>query len=260
MVKIIATPNLTRLEMKSKLIIAGLLLCLAGIAAPPLSAQEQDKKPVGIWRFEETDNQIIDSSRNGNNGKISNDMRNVKRIPGKTGMALQFDLTGKKSGSVVIPDMAGKYGFFKEGITIEAWIKFNPSYKREMTYEIMSNTISDYGKGLRFFVTWEMLALQSGDGTTEWLAKSKPAATPIKPDIWYHVAGVYNGYVFKVYLDGELVGQTEENKTLTAGRQDLYIGSYGNGYAYGFDGIIDEVTVYDYARTDIQILNDSKKE
>jgi len=87
---------------------------------------------------------------------------------------------------------------------------------------------------------------------------SNPSITQIKPEIWYHVTAVYDGSAFRIYLDGELAGTSEEKVSLPNGQKDMYIGSCANGKSYGFDGIIDEVKVYDYPRSNLQILNDSQ--
>ena len=187
----------------------------------------------------------------------------MKRVPGKNGNALAFTLENRKNGCVIIPGMAAKYGLFTKGLTVEAWIKLNSSFKRAATYEIVSNTEADRGRGFRIMISWGSLRLQSGEGGSSgktWGAASKNSAAQIKPEIWYHVAGVYDGSVFKVYLDGDLVGESEKELILTPGKKDLYIGAYNGGSAYGFDGTIDEVKIYDYPRTDLQILQDAKSD
>ena len=226
----------------------------------PLTLGQMEKPATAVWKFEETDSQISDSGRNGNKGKLVNE-NNVKRIPGKSGKALAFTPETKKNGSAVIPGIAGKYDFFTKGITIEAWIKMNSSFKRQLTYEIVSN--SNGGKGFRLLISWGKICFRSGGGGKEgktWQASSNPSTHQVKPEIWHHIAAVYDGSVFKVYLDGELVGKSEKDLVLSSGIKDLYIGAYGNGSTNGFDGAIDEMKIYDYPRSDLQILQDAKIE
>lgn len=244
------------------LLIAGSILCCMFIFFVTETPGQEDKPAIAVWKFEEAGPQISDSAGNGNNGKPVNE-NNVKRVQGRNGKALKFALENRKNGCVIITGIAEKYGFFTKGITVEAWIKINSSFKRESTYEIVSNTESDRGRGFRLIISWGKLCLRSGEGGSggkTWEASSNTSAQQIKPDIWYHAAGVYDGSVFKVYLDGDLVGQSEEKLALTPGKKDLCIGSYGNGSAYGFDGVIDEVKIYDYPRTDLQILQDAKSD
>jgi hypothetical protein len=70
---------------------------------------------------------------------------------------------------------------------------------------------------------------------------------------WHHYVGTYDGYEIKLYIDGSPVG----TPTLrTGGINDdtgpLYIGRDDGQSAY-FDGLIDEVTIYDRALSDSEI-------
>lgn len=244
--------------MKNQLL-TGCLLSWMLFSFVPQTLGQTEKPATAIWKFEEANSIIADSGRNGNNGKLVNE-NNVKQVPGKSGKALAFALENKKNGCVVIPGITAKYGFFAKGITIEAWIKMNSSFKRPSTNEIVSNAGTDRGGGFRLLVSWARLCFRSGEDGKTWQAASNPSKDQIKPEIWYHIAGVYDGSVFKVYLDGGLVGESEKGLSLTPGKKDLSIGAYGSGSANGFDGIIDEVIIYDYPRTDLQILQDAKLE
>jgi len=245
--------------MKNQLLIG----CLSGwmlFSFVPQTLGQAEKPAIAIWKFEEINSVIVDSSGNGNNGKLVNE-KNAKRILGKSGKALAFTPETKKNGCAVIPGITAKYGFFAKGITINPYLAVNNSFKRPLTYEIVSN--SNGGKGFRLLISWAKLCFRSGGGGKEgktWQASSNSSTHQIKPEIWYHIAAVYNGSVFKVYLDGELVGKSEKDLILSPGIKDLYIGAYGNGSANGFDGVIDEVRIYDYPRTDLQILQDAKIE
>ncbi|MFW9835028.1 MAG: LamG-like jellyroll fold domain-containing protein [Candidatus Thorarchaeota archaeon] len=67
-------------------------------------------------------------------------------------------------------------------------------------------------------------------------------------DIWYHVAGTYDGSIMKLYLDGELVGEREEVGTLfDASGVEL---SWHNE---PLDGLLDEVTIYNRALDESEI-------
>ena len=150
----------------------------------------------------------------------------------------------------------------KNGISIELWIKFDESYNRRKTYELVSNTLGDRGKGFRLRISWGKIGIFSGEGGANgktWGAFSKSARQIIKPGIWYHIAGTYDGSVFKIYLDGVLVGESAENLDLTKGGDDIYIGSYKSGYAYGMEGIVDEVKLYNRPLSESEIFNHYKQ-
>lgn len=226
------------------------------------AASMGDTAPTGWWSFDEgSGTSLADSSGGGNNALIANELRGVKWVDGRKGKALAFtgnQATRNANGCVVVPGI-GKHDFSK-GITVEAWIKPASTMKREGTYEIVSNTVADRGPGLRLILSWESLCFRSGEGGDgkTWGAASNTAETQIKPDRWYHVAGTYDGSVFRVYLDGVEVGHSEANLALTQGHADVYVGAYCNGYAYGFEGSIDEVRLYPAALTPLQILRHAR--
>jgi hypothetical protein len=81
--------------------------------------------------------------------------------------------------------------------------------------------------------------------------------TPIQTGVWYHAAATYDGDTWRLYLNGELetqlsVGQPAQSSSI----QHAAIGSALNstGVPAGFfDGVADEVRVWDNARTLSQI-------
>ncbi|MBI4025262.1 MAG: LamG domain-containing protein [Verrucomicrobia bacterium] len=244
-----------------RLIIVGILLgTFLGLSC----VAEESKAPVGHWTFNEGSGATVaDLSGNENRGTMANSMRAVAWSAGRNGKALRFSgsqTNRNANGCVVIPNLTNKYDF-DQGITIEAWIQLAAGMTRAGNYELVSNTESDRGKGFRLRVAWSRLMFGSGEGGGDgkvWQAASAPARTSIKPETWYHVAGTYDGSVFRVYLDGEEVGVSDPNLALTRGQKDVFIGAYCGGYAYGFEGLIDEVKIYDRALAPAEILTHAK--
>lgn len=233
------------------------LLAFGGI-----TVRAADAPPIGAWRFDEAEGTALaDATSSGRTATIMNDGRGVRWVEGRTGKALEF--TGgdpeKRSvaGCVEVPNTGGCD--FTKGLTAELWVKFT-KINRPQTYELVSNTFSDRGKGFRLTLSWLALRLTSGEGGsgTTWGAGSEPAKTKIEPGVWYHVAATYDGSVYRVYLDGLEVGVSESGLTMTPGRPVINIGSYNGGYAYGLDGVVDDVRIYAYARTPRQVLEAAK--
>ena len=250
-------------DMVRKILLSLGVMAIPILASAKETTDEKSKQPIGFWKFEEIDGTAIhDSSGNENHGLISHEMKNVKRVTGRSGKALELGRgDGKKqtNGTAIIPGLAKKYDFQK-GVTFELWINLRKNYKKRKTYELISNTISDRGKGFRLMISWGRLMLSSGEGGAgkTWAAFSNPAKHKIKPEVWYHVAATYDGSVFRVFLDGELVGESASGLRLTKGKDDIYFGSYNNGYAYGFEGIFDEVKIYNRALSQSEILLNAK--
>jgi hypothetical protein len=76
----------------------------------------------------------------------------------------------------------------------------------------------------------------------------------IKPRTWYKIAYTYDGQVAKFYVDGILRNSETISTTFTSNSDDLFFGklNYLN-YYYWFNGIIDEIRIYNKALTAHQI-------
>ena len=104
---------------------------------------------VGCWRLDEgTGLAVKDISGHNRPGRILNQGRGTRWVPGRSGQAVQFeggDPTKRSvAGCIEIPD-AGAVDFTK-GLTVELWVRFT-EIDRPRTYELVSNTESDRGKG-----------------------------------------------------------------------------------------------------------------
>jgi hypothetical protein len=78
------------------------------------------------------------------------------------------------------------------------------------------------------------------------------ASSPmLKPDVWHHVAGVYDGEEARLYLDGKLVDRKARKGHRKTNDLPLVIGgdtSKGGGAVSHFNGMIDEVRLSRVAR------------
>ncbi|MFH2068916.1 MAG: LamG domain-containing protein [Candidatus Omnitrophota bacterium] len=243
--------------MKNILVLGMFCLIMAGTK---LVFSAEEKQMVGYWKCDEGEGEIVkDSSGKGNDGKIQRYGEYAKWVEGRAGKALEFsnagtgDGNGRDSGCVTIPAM-GKYDFSK-GLTVEAWVKLNKNEKSR-TYEIVTNTVEDRGPGFRFRISYTGLELRSGEGgegEPRGVASYNPS---IKVQVWCHVAGTYDGSMYRIYLNGEQVGESKPGLSLTKGRDIVTIGAFQGGAAYGFEGIIGEVKIFNYARSPLEILKD----
>jgi len=79
-------------------------------------------------------------------------------------------------------------------------------------------------------------------------------------DQWQQLVGTYDGETMKLYLDGELIGSEGDVSTRIVSNLNLLIGdihnyeSSENIIKETFNGMIDEVRVYDFAMTSDQII------
>jgi hypothetical protein len=77
----------------------------------------------------------------------------------------------------------------------------------------------------------------------------------VTPGMWHHVAGTYDGSRFILYVDGNQVANVSRSGLIETNNYDLNIGNHPF-LARPFDGDIDEVRIWNIARTREQIQND----
>ena len=78
---------------------------------------------------------------------------------------------------------------------------------------------------------------------------------PLTTNIWYHVAGTYDGSFVRYYVNGCLVNEIEASGELITNSWDAAIGTKSN-WPNGpeqFRGKIDEVRIWNEARSDLQL-------
>jgi hypothetical protein len=80
-------------------------------------------------------------------------------------------------------------------------------------------------------------------------------------DRWTHVAATYDGWATRLYVDGRLVrtAAAAADAPLAATPVPTVIGNVWGDFTQGFKGLLDEVTVYDYARSGEQIAADAAR-
>lgn len=138
--------------------------------------------------------------------------------------------------------------------TIEAWVR--PAAVTALPQFI----VGEYGANSVGCYTGTTLVLnevgftyivgQQGCGNDDSIVGPVPT-----PGVWYHLAGTYDGNTMRLYVDGSLVG---ELTGVAFTRFDRFL--VGAGYThetgapeYFFGGDIDEIRVWNYARTEAQI-------
>ena len=98
---------------------------------------------------------------------------------------------------------------------------------------------------------------EGATGTTPGLNHPVSGATTIANNTWYHAAATYDGTTWRLYLNGVLdgqltVGQPPRADSIQHAAIATAINSSGQASGF-FDGVVDEVRVWNYARTPAQI-------
>jgi len=205
--------------------------------------------PVGYWKFDEGSGSTAhDSSGNGNDGII----HTATWTEGRVGKALYFNGIDSWVQVMNNPTLSG----FSQ-ITLEAWIKpdrvsFPPGIISKCTGIAHPTYDAEYYLGfynndLAFHVSnYNYIAHDVVPGAIHTLG------------IWYHVAATWTGDSYTMYVDGiaRISGSCTPSPT-HSNTIDVQIGRHGSMHpGVWFQGIIDEVKIYNYARTSEEIWND----
>lgn len=245
-----------------KTLLLALLLSASWIGIAP-AADEAPSSLLHWFPFDEGQGDKVTDSKGGVSGKIRFLGDRVKWVPGKSGTGLEFTAPPPESrGTNGCVEVKVPSAQFSEGVTVEAWICPSASGVDSVCGEIISNTYTDNGTGFRLRLRRKHLDFISGPGGYGTASTyGAPVWGPaMVQNTWYHVAGTWDKSVFRIYVNGKLVVASKENLLLTPGRDTIFIGAYNGGYAYGYDGIIDEVKIYTAALTPEEILKAATKQ
>jgi len=203
---------------------------------------------VGHWKLDEGSGTIAyDSSSNENHGTLHGPI--WRPSDGQIGGALEFDGT---DDYVEVPDDKS-FDITKE-ITVTAWInpvdvadwrtiisKFahTPAWRKDLYWLLYGGNIG------------VSLAGPSGIGGNDWIPN-----VPIESGTWAHVALSYDGVAMKMYKNGINAATNSISGNLllgdSASNESFYIGQ-NTEWGEFFDGLIDDVYVYDRTLTPGQV-------
>lgn len=130
---------------------------------------------------------------------------------------------------------------FSNSITVNFWIKINTLYEREQ-YPISHGN-------------WEKRwKVSISNNKIRWTVKTSSGIVDLdsetipKTNIWYNVTSLYSGSDMELYINGKLDSFKSWSGGLSPSNIDLTIGqSVPGDNNYNFNGILDEIRIYDYA-------------
>lgn len=212
--------------------------------------------PVAYWNMEEgSGNTINDKSGNGNTSSAFTG--NVAFAGGKYGKALTFDGNGDE---VDIPETSSTdLGATTDSYTVMLWFKTTQNNAAEK-YLLAKDTISSPTSSpfLLEFNSGNFVCFEHWRNVAPTHDNFACSTTTYNDGRWHHVAGVRNVAtdLLSLYIDGVFIGSVTDTSTATTANNDPV--RLGNGAAGGFDysGSIDDVKIYNYARTPKQIISD----
>jgi hypothetical protein len=216
----------------------------------PIFVRAQSRGPVAEWSFNETDGKVAHDSIGGTDDAI---VGLFKHVAGVSGNGLRFDgeTTGITRGHKGVPQTTA-------GITVDAWIAVNAyPWNWVPLVEHRREEQAGYSFGIDSFGHLGLRVAVDG----QWWSLVSKSQLALKK--WSHVAGCYDpARGISIYLNGKSVGEMVLQGTLSpADREDLVIGRVSDPVLpaqwihpkipvrYSFDGILDELRIYDRSLT-----------
>ena len=202
--------------------------------------------PVAHWNFNEgSGTTAFDSSINRNNGTLTGASHLPTWTSGKFGSAIDFD------GVDDYVDAGNDASFdVTDAITMEAWVKID-SWTGDYTGIIYK--ANSYFTALEVTGNQRIYARLNTDVGTKY---EYAPANWIDYGVWKHIAFVFDKTNSYFYSDGVLLRGSTSNSYNSI---DVTVSDVQVGYSYGslyFNGSIDDVRIYNYARSADEIRLD----
>ena len=135
----------------------------------------------------------------------------------------------------------------QNALTLEAWIMKQGPCNHNCVVMVKQNaagtTIDDLRYALIVYGWGDQPAVFSFN-TTYW-KDVVVSSTPIVDGVWYHIVGAWDGNIAKIYVNGQLDNTKVWGapiKPTTSG--PLFIGAVQHTYDEHFNGLIDELQIY----------------
>ncbi len=209
---------------------------------------------VGYWKLDDNaaNTTVKDYSGKNNTGTFSDvagdPNTSAHSTAGQIGSAMTFDraddYVGIPYNSILNPSI----------FTLSAWVKITTSFAEYDQYagiaSTIDNTTQTKGYALQIRRTTHKFGFYIGGS----LIVSNEAAIPGN---WYHVVGVCDGATISLYVNGIKQIETANVTIILNPNLPLNIGALLGDYTDGYlwSGLIDDVKIYNYARTAEQIYN-----
>jgi len=207
-----------------------------------------DPSLIGWWKFDEgLGNTAVDWSGHDNHGSLNG--TDMSWIPdGMIGGALSFDGTQSDTDYVEISTT----GVSLTAGTVAMWAKLRPDPQSPATrYFFGHTTIPAFSDRIQLYMDNADTTLDLGFGDAHPRQEDIMSLTT---DTWYHIALTWNGGNYVVYVNGE----EKANGSYTGLDALNTLADIGNdgdtgGRTEAFNGLLDNVRIYDYALSQAEI-------
>ena len=199
---------------------------------------------------------VCDESGYSTNGTDVGTMTDGDYIAGRIG-AYSVNLDGSDDGFNISDSNSLDSG--TDSFTVEAWIKHDTAGSQDVILAKHETSGADGGFKLLMESDGDLTFGIDDDNTFGPDDAATSTAATYDDDVWHHVAGVREGSSkISLYIDGKLIIEDDSlAATTTLTNNDvLYVGIDGDGSSNAWLGQLDDVRIYNYARTPSQIESD----
>ena len=198
------------------------------VASTLFADVDYENSLVGYWDFDEGSGTTASDSAGVNNGTLIND---PIWTTGVYGSALSFDATNYvNAGNHESLNITGD-------IAIGAWIKTSST---EWDMIIQKYELSPPYRGYGLSVQNVLLFWST---SIDW----KPSTVTVNDNNWHHVVVTGSGPTGEIYIDGSESGTFSYTAPSDNLSVPLYIGSYAGGDNYKYNGLIDDLSIWNRA-------------
>jgi Concanavalin A-like lectin/glucanases superfamily len=197
-----------------------------------------DPSLVGWWPLDDGAGTVaIDATGNGNDGTING---TPQWVPGMIGGALEFN------GSDNYIDCGDSPTFIiPVNITIACWIKVN-------AFTTNWQAIVTTGDG-----SWRVHRSSSSNnvawGTSGVAPTDLTGTTDVSTGDWFHIAATYDGTQKILYINGAVDATSDSTGNIGDSTYNVNIGENNQATGRYFDGIIDDVQIYNRALSEAEV-------
>jgi len=142
-------------------------------------------------------------------------------------------------------------------ITVTAWIEVN---KFDKKYQAIVTKGDNSWRLARASGTDNIEFACNGTATTRWtgwgeVPWSVSGTTGVNDNKWHHIAGVFDGAGLYLYIDGVLEAAKGAGNSIDISNHDVCIGTNAQVPGREWNGLIDDVRIYNYALSQAEIVS-----
>jgi hypothetical protein len=216
-----------------------------------IESADSNKNLLGYWSFNEGSGSIAhDFSGNGNDGIITG----AQWVNGISGKGLRLIDAGTSVNMLRVPEgLGGNHEFTVSFcVKVDTW---PPSNNPDFFSYIVYFGSPDYDRAFHVLLNGDIYGVGPGTIRANFWHREIPTSHSFTTDVWYNWVFVYDKTQIKMYQNGTFL----ENIGLGGAVPNidpLGIMKISTGGSQYYNGVIDELKIYDYVRTPQQISDD----